>query len=355
MPAKYTFLTALIVCLTNSCNTINSDERFTSFPLDIEISNYFAANPDLEFCFDPRNITFNDSLLVLRDARDINSFIKAYNKNTLEPTFTFGIVGQGPNEYLNPVLPYLDSHSGILWFNDGAKSNIHGVRITDLVTKGYEAEPIVSYNYHGEFEPFYEYTIGKDTSLYISTSRETALITKISLTSGSITSFGKSPHARKEIQNIYSHNKFYSRRMAFCEEKQKAVFAYNFFDKLLAYDLVSNETKQITGREYVEHKPHVLADGNVVNNHRGYMIIKHTKNYVFAAFLGMNHINYPEISANYPQELQVFDWDLNPKARLKFPNSIQDFAVEECGTFYVLAADLEVPLQIFKFDIDLLK
>lgn len=81
--------------------------------------------------FNPWSLQIIDSIILIRDFGDSYSY-HVHNKNSLQLTGKFGMIGTGPGEYLSPDFMYQNQLSGdMLYFYDNTRKNISFVSISE--------------------------------------------------------------------------------------------------------------------------------------------------------------------------------------------------------------------------------
>lgn len=336
-------LLLLILAGLEACNSKQGDEL--RFPLELTMDKWIA-NPILDGCYNPWEIQVNDSLLFLCEPMTAYPFIKIYDNQNYKQISAFGQQGNGPNEYLSSGIIQVDKIHNMLWFIDFPTHTFHGFGINNVLDTIKTPTPTLSVQFDPMLMPVFLFNVMPDTSIIVPTCINNALLTKIDKGGHIIDSIGCSPDTKSLLPcNLF--NNFYFKYSIYSAKRNKVISAYRHLDKVVLFDLKSNTRKQLINKNYKEYMPEVRGE-NIVNNHKGYFRLKESGDFLFALYLGGNYHN-PDISQNYPHEIQVFDWDLNPIVKLTFPEPIVDFAIKD-SMLYLLVADRPNPLLVYQLD-----
>lgn len=333
--------------ILNACKSNFDDGKFASFPRIIDMGNCLVTNPALKNCYNIDYILIVDSLLIILDTKDDYRFIKIYNKRTFEPLGGFGRLGQGPNEYFNPFYLRVNKQHKVLTFAEPPKRLIHGFKLDDILQKKEEPNPFFTTRIDSKLIPISSYCFLNDSNLLLSTTADSSIYTLIDTKGTVIKTFG-CLNEKKEGLKQYFYNCFFTQYFVYNEEKNEAIYGYQYFDMLNKLNLNNGSISRIYGSNYKKFKPEIM-NGCLHNNYAAFYNLKQDSQFVYAPFLGKPFFNVKDYSTNYATEILVFNWDLKPVARLKFPNPIIDFDVDD-SNIYVLTNNHENQLLVFSLD-----
>lgn len=344
IPYKQNLAIATLLLLTISCNNNGADPYHFATTVDMSVS----ANPELPYCRKPVNVDLLDSLIVIGEFQDVSGVVKIYSKSTFRHLGSFGTIGKGPNEYIAPGMLKVSTNTKSIWFIDYPKIKFIGVKVNAILQKGEEESisPSIEFSFPVNLMPIFSYHVKSDSTVLLPCSTDSSLFSVIDMHGKLIEKLGPAHESQNKIPQL-SKNYFYSRFMAFNEQREIAICAYYFHDRITQYCFRENTYKELIGRGYTEQAPQVLNDGNVVNNRVYFLSVKSNRDLVYALYLGGDYHN-PDFTRNDPKNIFVFDWDLNPVANLKFSCPITDFAVDSSGRIYVLTSDNSNPLKVFQ-------
>lgn len=326
-------------------------KKMDDFPASISMNNYLKNSYETSLMLNPR---FNiiDSIIVVLDKKFTDGFIRIFDSRTLKLISSFGKIGRGPNEYIDPAYIQVDKKRRQIWFIDYPKTTFYCFNLKDALASD-NPPAIHSFSFDRNLMPIFNYHFMKNGNILIPTTTDTCLYTEITKRGEISKTYGVLKEPRKNMSQM-EYNYFYYRNIAYNEDLNIAVGTYTFLDKIMCYNLNNNSTSYYLGSKYEEIEPEV-GGGNVFNNWQSYTLqICSTKDFVFASYLG-DEYTLADYSANYPTEIHVFDWNMKPTAKLLFPDPIIKFDINEQGEIFVFANTTEKPFQVYQLDLNALK
>lgn len=318
-------------------------ETLDAFPITINMTDRVVKSIQCDELREPNIVTL-DSFLIVLDSRYTEGFIRIFNNQTLELLASFGIVGNGPHEYLTPSCLYVDKKSRDIWFIDFQKSTFYCYPLFNILeSKGMDPKHSIPFNY--ELMPIFNYHILENGNILIPTTRDTSLLTELNPKGEIANTYGVSKESRVGMDYQMQYNYFYYKSLTYNEEKGIAIGTFHYHDKVVCSNLKSGQTHEIRGQNYSLNKP-LIHNVNIMNQWMAYTFeIRQTDEHVFSCYLGGD---YYTSFINYPQEIHVFDWNANPVAKLVFPDPIISFDINKKGEVFVYANKLEENYQVYQ-------
>lgn len=350
-------LILIAITTVTSCNSKEDKAQtlhFNGFNKTINFDSVSFTAPSINGLCEVWDIANADSFLILGDVRDVNGYIKVINKQNYKQVAQFAKQGNGPNEYINPGILSYDKASGNIWFLDGPKHQCISFSIDKAIS---QADPMPRKTV--TIDPFLAvfssfHALADDNLIISSNADSTSLYTVISPDGNIKKTLGEGTNKWYDGMNLVSYNMFYNRFSVINESKELAISAYNYFDKVELCNLKNGSVRVLhTTKSNAEVKPIIGEDGfNIYNERCTYMYAAQWDGYVFFSYLGGNFFN---AGANYnlPKEIHVFDWELNPIAKMEFPFEIQSFAIDSKNIY--LITNEEKQLVIYPFSNEMLK
>lgn len=344
------FVFILLSCKDNSTTKVEL-KKMDKFPSLIIMNKYLKSSRESSLMLNPRfNIV--DSIIVVLDKKFTDGFIRIFDSKTLKLVSSFGKIGRGPNEYIDPAYIQVDKKRRQIWFIDYPKTTFFCFNLEDALASG-NPSVIHSFSFDRGLMPIFNYHFMKNGNILISTTTDTCLYTEINKKGEIFKTYGTSKEPRKNMDQM-EYNYFYYRNIAFNEDLEVAIGTYTFLDKAMHYDFKTNHATYYIGEKYEDIEP-VVGGGNVFNNWQSYTLqICNTNDFVFSSYLG-DEYTLADYSANYPTEIHVFDWNMKPIVRLIFPDPIIKFDINEQGEIFVFANTTEKPFQVYQLDIKALR
>lgn len=349
MLVKFKYLNVVkaiyFITLLNSCGQNNEIMKFTTFPKVIQMDQYLDSNPVFNDNYRFDNIAILDSTLIILNSQDNYGFIKLYNKNTFESLGSFGRLGRGPNEFINPYYLKVNKKENTLMFVESPKRIIVGYKFKDIL-KNKDSNPLFLVKIKPELVPVSSYYMLNDSTFIFSTTSDSSLYTIVNKDGLILHSIGVRNNKYNKLKP-YTYNSLYTNYFVYNEELNISITGYEKFDLIEKFDFKNNTIQHLFGVNYNNLKPEISSNDDILNNYAALYKIKNDKNYIYAPFLGEPFFNEENLSVKYGSEILVFDWCLKPIARLSFSCQIKDFEIDG-SLLYIISDNIDNPLLIFK-------
>ncbi|MFP4022924.1 MAG: BF3164 family lipoprotein [Thiohalospira sp.] len=340
-----------LITILFSCKEKN-ETYFKEFPETINMNKKLLDEYTLEGALDNRYLYLYDSLLIIVQNRLENGIFSIYSLNTQERLASFGKQGKGPDEFIDIGYPVIDKIHGLFWFIDYPKSTFYAYRIEDMVLNTENIKPIKEIKFDQLLLPF-NYVVLEDTSIMIPASIHSDLCSIINTQGDVIKVIGNQPMFDSDGLPHLVYSDLHSRLMVFDNSKNEIVFTYHYYDKLLKYNLDTKETFVVTGPDNIKQKAYAKEDGSLyrpITMKKGYYFsFKANSEKLFALYLGKPHFK-PDRTGNYPKNIHVFNWELEPLINLEFDKSVRCFDINDEGTKLYIST--EGSRNILVYDLD---
>lgn len=313
------------------------------FEHEYHCDKYLQDSILLEACRNPIFINLYDSLIIIND-EEIKQFIKIFNK---KGKYLTGLVqiGKGPDEFINPVCFTLD-RSGKLWFKEDPTDFYCG---------------LIDFNSNISFKKMLRYDpdlvmisnpiILNDSTVILSSTKDSSLFTTLTL-GGSASSGVVDPLYNAGYNRIlnqpYLRNQFYYKYLAYNDTLQRMFCAYLRHNKVAMAYLSQGRTEVRAVAQGDDDPPTVVAQ-NVISQFFAYESAIPYGKYIYCSYLGKPFFTQ-DYSVVHPSEVHVFDWDLNPVAKLIFESPVADFALAD-GKMYVISTRERPQILVYQLPI----
>lgn len=341
----FTLLLLATIAIT-SCNP-SSKKEFTDFPITIEMSEFPYVEQKIENCFNPYHITIHDTTLIIHDTRDVNMFLKFYSTSSFNLLSGFGIEGRGPNEYINPYHIKIFPEYNTLWFVETPKKKMHKFDLSEILNNFY-AQPQISFNLNHNILGFLDYYQITDSTILVNATTTDALFTEIDSNGTAIKKYGKNNH-KLEFQKQFTYNQFY--KNFFAVSDTTAVLAYLFHNKLSLYNFKTDVVTDIKGYNYQSIFPEITETGNISNNYRAFSskVIQYREHFL-VLYMGSPFFDFETMTSKSSKTMLVFDKNLIPKCKIKFPLAITNYTISADGKIYIIPDAFDGRLFIYDLE-----
>lgn len=343
----------VVLTIMVSCHqTDYKHEYFKEFNQKTEMRGQLLEEFALEKCYNPEYINVYDTILIMTQPKRESGVFSFYSLKTHELLASFGKQGKGPGEFLQPSIPKVDKENGLLWFIDFPKAKFYAFKISEILNNPIEIKPVKEIEFDGaSLMPVFDYTILKNNNIMLASGLERGLCSIINSKGEVIKVLGEQPFFsdNKDLPR-FAYSYLYS-KFVVANDQNEVVFSYFFYDKLLKYNIETNEISILTGPDRIEQKANVTPQGTLyttTSTAKGYFFtIRSTEKKIFALYLGRNQIN-EDFSVNLPHNIYVFNWDLKPIVNLEFNSNIRAFDLNSDGDLlYVINESSENNIQVY--------
>lgn len=334
-----------IAIILFSCSRGKIETNFCDFPKEESLIPTMRVN--LTGLIQPSRMVVSDSLLFVYDRGDEAAFLKIYCKKDFHHIKSFGQIGRGPNEFINPVLAFASVPLNSIWLLDVAGSKFYQIDLSDLIhnsdltLKDYFIEykdfsqlfssfiPIADGKYYSTGPLNYDRFVIWDSALNI-----------INLGGEPLKDFG----LQEPIRSI-----FYLNHLCFDSLTNTLYCALARHDQIFKFDINTKVLIDKFSKNYKEKQPVFIGNNNLKQDYLAFAGLELWRNKLFAPYFGENpvEINDNSFKIYYPQNVLVFDSNLNPNTTLHLNIDILDMGIDANGLMYVLTSDIENPIYIY--------
>ena len=325
-----------------SCSNGENRELNEKFPRMIRLK---AEKIEIKEIIKPGLILLLDNYLIVQN--EYNHSEDCFFVYSLEPfkfLYSFGRLGQGPDEYIAHRL-IQNSNGNVLSVFDQSSRYIHNFHITDTEPVLIEKNRIED----NRREPFQELSYLNDSIIlllkYDYTLCSYNINEKIFLDE-----FNFETDIKKKLGENY---KLSLETYHFSNYKDKIVIGHNYINTLSAGKIENNK--------FIINNKKLTSSGvnqSLYKNSLYYLYTTTTSEHIFAQYYGLPFIQLQPFPINMKKRnfnfyIEVYDWNLNPLVLLEFDSDILRCAIDEKNkTIYTWnpLEDFDY-LLVYKYDI----
>ncbi|HQG72893.1 hypothetical protein [Tenuifilum sp.] len=334
-----------IAIILFSCSRGKDETNFCDFPKEESLIPTMRVN--LTGLIQPSKIIVSDSLLFVYDRGDESAFLKIYCKKDFHLIKSFGEVGRGPNEFINPVLAFASVPLNSIWLLDVAGSKFYQIDLSELIHKSDLSLKDYSLDYK-DFSQLFNSFIPIANGKYYSTGTLNygrfvtwdSALNIVNLGGEPLKDYG----LQEPIRSI-----FYLNHLCFDSLTNTLYCALARRDRIFKFDINTKVLLDKFSKNYKEKQPVFIGGNNLEQDYLAFAGLKLWRNKLFAPYFGGNfiEINDNNYKIYYPHDVLVFDSNLRPLTVLHFDIDIQGMEIDANGLMYVLTSDIENPIYIY--------
>lgn len=312
---------SILLIITSACSDQQTRER-KDFPKHLLL---IGDKQRINEIIKPVNITIhNDFLIIQNDRIPESSCFYVYTLDSFEYLYSFGRLGGSDEEFVSPLI-CRDNGSDLFYVFDQRTRNLKSYNITNkeaFLEGTAKVEEPTGY-------PFQEAAILNDsTLLYLTVDN---FVVSYNLNKKNATdSIGFETGIRDILGEQYNQTIDF---FHFSTYKGKIVTGHNFIDKL-SVNKCSNSGKFIERSSSLKKFLHHTYTNDLYENMYRYVYLYSTSNLVFAQYSGYKFKALQPFPMNIGKRhfdflIEVYDWELKPKALLEFDNDFLRCVVDE--------------------------
>ncbi|MBW6479893.1 MAG: TolB-like 6-bladed beta-propeller domain-containing protein [Bacteroidales bacterium] len=309
-----------ITLLQISCREKDVDLVFNQFPKTINISGKPIGIKEIMRGGFP---TYLDSLIILRAIKESGNVLYIYNRNSFDLIAKSIYIGRGPKEITLPGLISVDKENRLILCQDVMKRDLWKFRIDSILINP-DYFPEEKSKLPNILSPFQIDPVN-DSLFSIIDNNPLHLISFCN-------SNGEIIDTVPNILNIYNP-KDLSRELLtlsayYCYEKHpksnRYAIVHHTSDIIAVIDSKGNLIRKIIGPSTTHQVPEYGSNQIKTN-----LTTDADEKLFYCSYLNKPRRNDEDpLSLIYPVEINVFDWDGNPRAKLVLDTSISSFAVD---------------------------
>ena len=308
--------------LVSACNDQVRETK--EFPKHIVLT---ANKKEINEVIKPVNMVIHGNFLIIQNDRipDAACFY-VYTLDSLEYLYSFGSLGGGEEEFVAPRIIYHNSDNALFSVFDQRTRNIKMYDITDEGASLKSND--IRVNEPTGF-PLQELAFLNDSILlYLTTDN---YLVSYNINAGNIIdSIGFETGIESALGDKYNQTIDF---FHFANQNNKIVMGHNFIDKLSLNECRDDgmfEHKLLSLKSNVSNN----INGKLYENIYRYIYVNSTSDLIFAQYSGYKFKTLQPFPMNIGKRhfdflMEVYDWDLNPKALLEFDNDILRCTIDE--------------------------
>jgi len=268
-----------------------------------------------------------DSLLIFSNTPNKARYIHLFKKKDYKFIASSGIIGKGPGEITNPFLAILDNKRGVIWCMDHVKRKIFefpsdSILINSDYLPSYSVPMPSEKRFIIQYRPFNDKLfsfLNNEPNALISFFDHKGNIPDSLNIANKILFYEDSPELKKSNKILYIHK--------FHPSKDKLVIAFRYSDIIKILDKEGNILRSIQGPDKINEDPLAPLTESIL----AYFDVSIDKNYIYCLYQGGKRTKKEngQLISNFPHSLFIFDWDLNPIARINFKHSVSSFVIDD--------------------------
>ena len=331
----------LAFILTSCVDSMKFDRKFC-------MEEFLSDSILVDGCRNPIFLRIYNSTLTVVD-EDVNQFVKRYNFFG-KKIDGFIKLGKGPGEFISPICFQFDT-DGKLWFSEDPNW-IMCLPLNEVLSmSNLPISARKAMDYDPSIGAFSNPIILNDSTVILSSTKDSSLFTTLTL-GGSASSGVVDPLYNAGYNRIlnqpYLRNQFYYKYLAYNDTLQRMFCAYLRHNKVAMAYLSQGRTEVRAVAQGDDDPPTVVAQ-NVISQFFAYESAIPYGKYIYCSYLGKPFFTQ-DYSVVHPSEVHVFDWDLNPVAKLIFESPVADFALAD-GKMYVISTRERPQILVYQLPI----
>lgn len=311
----------ILLVITSACNDDQTREK-KEFPKHLSL---VAQKHKIEEVIKPVNINIhNDFLIIQIDRIPESSCFYVYSLDSLEYLYSFGKLGGGDDEFVAPLI-CRDNGSDLFHVFDQRVRNLRSYKITD---KGAFLQDAIKVSEPSGY-PLQEAVMSNDSILLYLTI-DNYLVSYNVNTENTIDSISFETGLRDVLGEQYNQSMDFFHLSTY---DGQIVMGHNFIDKL-SLNKCSNSGKFIEAPSSLKKFLHYTYSNELYENLYRYVYLYSTSDLIFAQYSGYKFKALQPFPVNIWKRhfdflMEVYDWDLKPKALLEFDNDFLRCVVDE--------------------------
>ena len=292
------------------------------FPLHLRL---IAEKQEINEIIKPVNITIHNNLLIIQNDRIPGaSCFYVYTLDSLEYLYSFGELGGSDEEFVSPLI-CRDNGSNLFYVFDQRTRKLKSFDITDT---GATLKDDIRIN-ESTGRPFQEAVMLND-SILLYLSVDNYIVSYNINAENTIDSIGFETGLNDILGSNYSQSIDF---FHFTNYEDKIAIGHNFIDKLTV-DACSNDGRFKLGETSIEKFVHRTYASELYDNIYRYVYMYSTSDWIFAQYSGYKFKALQPFPMNTGKRhfdflMEVYDWNLKPKALLEFDNDFFRCVVDE--------------------------
>lgn len=310
--------------LLSACNNGEMRVGKKEFPKHIVLT---ATKIKIEQVIKPMSLAIHGDFLIIQNERIPEApCFYVYALDSLEYLFSFGSLGGSEEEFVAPRIIFQDKDNALFSVFD---QRTRDVKMYDITDKGASLKiGNIKVNEPTGY-PLQELAFLNDSILLYLTVDN--YLVSYNITGGNIidsTSFetglesilGDKYNQSIDFFHFFNHN-------------NKIVMGHNFIDKLSLNECADDGIFKHKLLSLKGNKPYNITN-KLYENVCQYTYVNSTSDWIFAQYSGYKFKALQPFPINMGKRhfdflMEVYDWDLNPKAQLEFDNDILRFVIDE--------------------------
>jgi len=320
-------ITLSFIVVIAACNKPN-DKKFKKFPQTIDLDAQSINSKS----FQSMNIVgLVDSIIVLNTGPYSDSIFYLFNKNKFSFIKEAGKKGKGPGELTHAsIRGNINKQNGTIFVGDRSKLKLFRYSL-DGVLNNKNASPEVYIELPNNFSHANEVIVVND-SIIIGTGMPNYGICVLNKKGEIINKFGRLPEKPDEIKAL-KHISLYNQRFTFNKKQNKFAIGFTSFDSLNCYNLSGEVVFKQTGPDFIEsdYKTVYKRDEKTT-----YWSLESDDKYIYGLYSGKKKYEIPsnantlkDVKLFHPKNIHIFDWQGNPKLKVKLDKPIVDFVIDK--------------------------
>jgi len=338
----------IILALLISCTNKKENNRFKKFPKTIEIKGKSIGTSQKFKSMSMGGIV--DSILILNVSMNDHVFY-LFDKKNFKLLTKAGKTGRGPYELPGGTGPYGISPNKakrLIYVSNRAKGKIFCFSI-DSVLNNKNYQPEVYVDIPEKLATIHGIEMVND-SLFLAgdlIGHNLALMNK----QGRVRKYiGKLPDKPENIKAVHYRN-LYRSYFTYSPQNKKVAVVFVGQDKLITYNLKGEKLIKRIGPDFIETTYNNQYEASTKTT---YWDVECDSQYIYGLYSGERSYKMPsdatkltEIQLFHPKTIHVFDWQGNPKLKVKLEKQATDFLIDRETNRLITVSLSEKPFTVY--------
>ncbi|MFP4019945.1 MAG: BF3164 family lipoprotein [Bacteroidales bacterium] len=315
----------ILICISTQCDNKHEYKKFKNFSRTISLNSKSYENQ-----IKISNIVgIIDSIIVVKTGLDEYQY-KLLNKNNFSFITQTGKKGKGPKELIGTINGNLDTINNYMYCASRSKLKIFRFDIDSLL-KSNNYLPAIHTEIPEEFSHVSKINVIND-SVVLGAGLTAYNIHIIDKEKNTLEKFARLPEKPKNIKSIH-HSNLYNNIMSYNPKNKLIAMGYIKFDTLSGYDIKGKEIFQTVGPDFIQSD---YKTQYKIKSKNAFKSIRTDNKNIYALYSGKHKIeklsdanNLTDAKVIQPNTIHVFDWQGNPKLKIKLDKSINDFVIDK--------------------------
>ncbi len=341
------FLILIYQLVITACKENPKEVSFSKFPITVNLKGKAVGIKErFKGCFP----NCYDSLLILTSVQGYNKQVLFYSLNSFKYLGSAISIGRGPREITSPGHIVIDKRKGIVWCQDLAKRMLWRFEI-DSILANPDYFPEIKSEMPGIIA-ILQLSVFNDNIFSYAGNNPDTLISFFNFHGKTIDSLKienkiklyKSKELTFETKNLMAYYLF-----VINDKSGRIAIIYKYSDVIVVLDRNGNILKKILGPGRTNQIPEYGNANQIMTN----SLIQSDDKYIYCLYKNKKrNDDLTGMIPNYPNELNVYDWDGVPGLKIILDHPVQTFTIDYKNNRIITFSPDVDDLMVYEFSID---